>query len=79
MPYDFAENEDELDPLAASARGGSPPRKFAGIGIEDPPFPPKKPPGPIPPIPVPNWLRGFAALLFFAIAVALIFFLFAKR
>jgi hypothetical protein len=30
VPYDFAENEDELEPQAASARGGGPPRKLTG-------------------------------------------------
>lgn len=79
MPYEFAENEDGLDPLAASARSVGPPRKFTRIGIVDPPFPPKKPLDPIPSIPLPGWLRGFTGLLLFAIAVALIFLLFARR
>ena len=48
MPYEFAENEYELDPQASSARGGGPPRKRTGIGVLDPPFPPKRPPGAIP-------------------------------
>jgi hypothetical protein len=51
VPYEFAENEFELDPQAASARGGGPPRKRTGIGVLDPPFRPKRPPGPIPTFP----------------------------
>ncbi|HEX4546232.1 MAG TPA: hypothetical protein VH110_07700 [Candidatus Acidoferrum sp.] len=77
MPYEFSENERELEPQASSARGGGPPPKLTGIGILDPPVPPKKPVGPIPSIPVPRWLRGFAGLLLFAILLGLFFFLFA--
>jgi hypothetical protein len=77
VPYEFSENERELEPQASSARGGGPPPKLTGIGILDPPVPPKKPVGPIPSIPVPRWLRGFAGLLLFAILLGLFFFLFA--
>ena len=38
MPYEFAENEDELEPQASSARGGGLPRKLTGTGVLDPPF-----------------------------------------
>jgi len=78
VPYDFAENEFELGPQASSARGGGPPRKLTGIGILDPPVPPKKPVGPLPSIPVPRWLRGFAGLLLFAVFLAMLLFLFAR-
>src|SRR5438132_239999 len=30
VPYDFAENEFELEPEASSGRGGGPPRKLTG-------------------------------------------------
>ena len=85
MPYDFAENEHELDPQAASARGGGPPRKLTGTGVLDPPFPPKRPRGPIPTFPkFPTSLpfRIFAGLLLVAFAAATLFplfLLFARR
>lgn len=81
MPYDFAENEFELEPQASSAHGG-PPRKRTGIDVLDPPFPPKKPPGPIPTFPTSLSFRIFAALLlaaFAALTIATLFLLFGKR
>lgn len=77
MAYEFTENEFELDPLAASARGGSPPGKFTGIGILDPPIPPKRPPGPIPATPSSMLLRILAGLILASIGIALLFLLFA--
>lgn len=79
MPYDFAENEYELQPGASSAHGGGPPRKRTGIGVLDPPFPPKKPPGPIPTFPSSLLFRVFAGLLLAGIAVMTFFLLFALR
>ena len=79
MPYDFAENEDELEPQAASARGGGPPRKLTGTGVLGPPFPPKRPPGPIPTFPTSLLFRIFAGLLLAAFAGATLFLLFARR
>src|SRR5258708_39354429 len=63
VPYDFAENEYELDPQASSARGGGPPRKLTGSGVLDPPFSPKTPPGPIPTAPSSILFRMYAGLL----------------
>jgi hypothetical protein len=77
--YDFAENEYELDPLANSARGGGPPRKFAGVDIVDPPIPPKRPPGPLPAVPASPVFRVVAALILAGIAVTLLFLLFARH
>jgi hypothetical protein len=77
VPYEFAENEFELDPQAASAHGGGPPRKLTGIGVVDPPFPPKRPPGPIPAVPAPLLFRIFAGLLLAGLAAAILFLLFA--
>jgi len=51
MPYEFAENEFEPGADASAARSGGPPRKLTGIGILDPPVPPKRSPGPIPATP----------------------------
>ncbi len=79
MPYDFAENEYELQPEASSAHSGGPPRKRTGIGVLDPPFPPKKPPGPIPTFPSSLLFRVFAGLLLAGIAVMTFFLLFALR
>jgi hypothetical protein len=79
MPYDFAENENELDPLAAAARGGGPPRKSTGIDVVDPPIPPKRPPGPIPAIPSSPLFRILAGLILLGIAIAVFLLLFAKR
>jgi hypothetical protein len=79
VPYDFAENEYELDPLASSARGGGPPGKSTGIGVADPPFPPKKPHGPIPEVPSSRFFRILAGLVLAAIAVTLFFLLVARQ
>jgi hypothetical protein len=79
VPYDFAENEDELDPLASAACGGGPPRKSTGVDIVDPPTPPKRPPGPIPATPSSPFFRILAGLILAAIALTLFFVLFAKH
>jgi hypothetical protein len=79
VPYEFAENEDELEPQASSTRGGGPPRKLTGTGVLDPPFPPKMPPGPIPTFPTSLLFRVFAGLLLAAFAAATLFLLFARR
>lgn len=72
MPYEFAENEFELEPASSSARSGGPPRKFTGIGILDPP-------GPIPATPASLVLRLLSGLLLLGLAAAILFWLFAKR
>jgi hypothetical protein len=79
VPYDFAENEYELDPQASSARGGGPPRKRTGIGVLYPPFPPKRPPGPIPTVPSSLLFRIFAGLLLAGIAVLTFMLLFVRH
>jgi hypothetical protein len=77
VPYDFAENEYELEPQASSARGGGPSRKRTGIGVLDPAFPPKRPPGPT--VPSSLLFRVVAGLLLAGIAVLTFFLLFALR
>jgi hypothetical protein len=82
VPYEFAENEEELEPQAASARGGGPPRRLTGTGVLDPPFPPKRPPGPIPAFPTSLRFRILAALLLTAFATltaATLFLLFTRH
>jgi hypothetical protein len=79
VPYDFAEYEFELDPQASSARSGGPPRKRTGVGVADPPIPPKRPPGPIPTFPSSLLFRVFAGLLLAGPAAAILFLLFGMR
>jgi hypothetical protein len=79
VPYEFAENEFELDPLVSSAHGGGPPRKLTGIGVLDPPVPPKRPPGPIPVVPSSLFFRVLSGVLLIGIAVTLFLLLFAKH
>lgn len=71
MPYDFTEWENEPEPQPSSARSGSPPRKRTGIGILDPPGPPKRLPGAIPAIPWSSLLRGFALLILVGVALGI--------
>jgi hypothetical protein len=42
MPYEFREWEEEPEPQPSSARGGRPPHKPKGIGVLDPPDPPRR-------------------------------------
>ena len=79
MPYDFAENEFEPETASSSARGGAPPRKLAGIGVLDPPVPPKRPPGPIPATPASLFLRILGSLLLLGLGAGILFLLFARR
>lgn len=71
MPYEFAENEFELEAAASSARFGGPPCKSAGIGILDPPVPPKRPAS--------LFFRVLGGLLLLGLAAAILFLLFGKR
>jgi len=77
MPHDFGEYEPDLEPEASSARGGVPPRKFTGMGVLDPPRPPKRPFGPIPSAPTSILWRIAAALLLAVMAAIILFLLFA--
>jgi len=76
MPHEFAENEFALEPEASSARSGGPPRKRAGIGVIDPPVPPKRPPGPNAAGLVSVLLRVLGGLLLLG---GILFLLFARR
>lgn len=79
MPYEFAENEFELNPESSSSRSGGPPRKLTGIGILDPPVPPKRPPGPIPATPTSLFLRILGGLLLLGLTAGILFLLLARR
>jgi len=59
VPYDFAENEYVVEPQASSPTAAA---LRTGTGILDPPFPPKRPPGPISAAPT-NLLWRIAAAL----------------
>lgn len=79
MPYEFAENELELEPASSSGRSSGPPRKFTGIRVLDPPVPPKRPPGPIPATPASLFFRVLGGLLLLVLAAGILLLLFAKR
>ena len=76
MPYEFSENEFELEAAPSSAHSGGPPRKFTGIGVLDPPVPPKRPPGPIPGPPASLHLRILGGLMLLGAAAGILFLLF---
>lgn len=78
MPYQFHEWESEPEPQAAFARGGIPPRKVTGIGVLDPPVPPRRPRGPLAALPASFLLRLLAALILAGIAVFTLFAVFAR-
>jgi hypothetical protein len=74
--YDFADYEDEVEPQASSARGSGPPGKDIGIGVLNPPFPPNRPPGPVPSAPTSVRFRIFAGLILLGLAAAILYLLF---
>jgi hypothetical protein len=75
MPYEFTDREYEPEAQASSSRGGLPPRKITGVGVLDPPVPPKRQPGPLTPIPA-SWLkRAIAVIILIGIAVLVAIFL----
>lgn len=76
MHYEFYKDDPELEPQASSARGSGPPRKWTGTGVLDPPFPPKRPPGPIPADSTSLVFRILAGVLLAGLAAAILFFLF---
>lgn len=79
MPYEFNRDEPELEPQASGGRAGIPPRKFTGIGVLDPPVPPKRPPGPIPVIPASLALRILGGLLLVGVVAGILFLLFGAH
>ncbi|HEV2197212.1 MAG TPA: hypothetical protein VGR55_16630 [Candidatus Acidoferrum sp.] len=79
MPYEFAENEFELEPASSSGRSGGPPRKSVGVGILDPPVPPKRPPGSIPAAPASVLLRIIGGILLLGLTAGILFLLLARR
>jgi hypothetical protein len=69
MPYEFTDREYEPEAQASSSRGNIPPRKFTGVGVLDPPVPPKKQPGPLTPLPASLLERVLAVIILIGVAV----------
>jgi hypothetical protein len=78
MPYEFRQWEEELEPQPSSARLGGPPRKSIGIGVLDPPGPPKRPPGPLAAQPASFLTRLFAGLILAGLGLLLLLLLFSR-
>ena len=71
MPYEFTDREYEPEAQASSSRGGVPPRKITGVGVLDPPVPPRKQPGPLTPIPASRLKRIFAVIILIGVGIVL--------
>lgn len=78
MPYEYLEWDDAPEPQASSARIGGPPRKATGIGVLDPPIPPRRPPGRMAALPSSFLLRMFAALILAGLGAFIFFLLFHR-
>ncbi|MGC1482887.1 MAG: hypothetical protein WA789_03750 [Candidatus Acidiferrum sp.] len=78
MPYEFREWEEELEPQASAARLGGPPRKSSGIGVLDPPRPPRRPHGPLAALPASFLKRLLAGLILAGLVLLLVFLLFTR-
>jgi hypothetical protein len=73
MPYEFTDEEYELEPQPSSARSGGPPRKSTGIGLLDEPFPPKGPIEPLRRLSAVLWMRILAILLLLGIGISVLY------
>jgi hypothetical protein len=78
MPYEFRQREEELEAQASSARTGGPPRKSTGIGVLDPPSPPKRPPGPLAASPSSFLTRLLAGLILAGLVALILLLLFGR-
>ncbi len=72
MSYEFREWEEDLEAQASGGRLGGPPRKRVGIGVLDPPGPPKRSPGPLAAQPASLLLRLLAWLLLIGLTLFLL-------
>ena len=79
MPYEFAENEFELEPAAASGRSGKPPRKYTTAGVLDSHLVPKRPPEPVPAAHASLFLRILGGVMIAGLVAGILFLLIAKR
>jgi hypothetical protein len=72
MAHEFIRREEEPEPQASGGRSGGPPHKHTAVGVLDPPFPPKKPLRPIPPISRSTLIRLFAVVIILSLALAML-------
>jgi hypothetical protein len=72
MQHQFTEYEDEPQPQSWLGRSGGPPRKHIGVGVLDPPVPPRRPTPQLATPPRPWVIRGFALLILAALAFMLL-------
>ena len=79
MPYEFVKNEYQIEPQASGGRSLGPLRKWTGVGVRNPPVPPKRPPTPTPETSAPLLFRIFAGLLLAGLVAVTLFMLFAKH
>jgi hypothetical protein len=79
MSYEFREWEDELEPEVSFGRTGGPPRKSIGIGVLEPPSPPRRPLGPLAGLPFSFVLRLLAGLILAGLRVLLLTLLFLRK
>ena len=73
MPYEFNEQEHEMEPQSSGARMSGPPRMFTSAGVLDPSVPPKKPLRPTPTLPLQLWMRVFAIVVLGGVALTMLF------
>ena len=72
MAYEFTAGEHELETAAASSRYGKPPLKAAGIGVMDPPVPPRKPVGPLQRLPASLLLKILAVIILSGVGLSIL-------
>jgi len=79
MPHEFTEHSFELEPQTSSAHSGGPPRKLTGIGVLDPPVPPKGPIGPLRHLPASAWMRMLGILLLAGVGSSILLLFLARH
>jgi hypothetical protein len=78
MPYEFQEREYEPETQAASSRGGGPPRKLTGVGVLDPPVPPRRQRQPLTPIPASRIVHILAVIILVGVFASALLFLWSS-
>lgn len=79
MPYEFSENEFELEAASSGSLRGGPPQKLTGVGVLDPPVPPKHPPEPIPTESPSLFVRIVTGLVLAGLVIGTLLLLFGRR
>jgi hypothetical protein len=72
MPHQLTEYEDEPQTQASSGGFIVPPPKHIGVGVLDPPVPPRRPVPPLAKPPSPWLIKGLAILILAVLALMLI-------